>query len=324
MKTLILTPLLILSCISFGQWRIDFGVEAQINQNKIQKWELFDRYDPAGVTLSVLDIDNDTLDIYFNKFNMSNNFEIPIYFRLNRNRHFIDIKLSNSFNTIKMEGYSNYNRSFYEFYYGTYADFEAQAIADGFPDVDTADYEAYISSSRNDWESNITYTESFQLLSLTANYGFRFLPHKSIKPFVGGGFSIKGKYRKVNYDYLRFSNDYIQDVSAINESINDFSEISGYFNMIAGFELYRFRLSAYLQWGFLYSFPTFEYDPNQIVYVNTFTAFDNIYSFGFNLGVDLFRHDFGKDVKKDNVTKDDFEVSKIKRKKRQMGFWRSI
>ena len=320
MKNLILTLILFVPLFSISQWRIDFGVEGQVNQNKVQKWELYDKYDPASTTLEVLDVDGDTLGIFFNKFNMENNYEIPIYFRLNRYRHFIDFKLSNSFNTLKMEGYSNYNQSFYEQYYGTYADFEAQAMADGLSNVDTSDYEAYLNVARKDWESDISYTETFQLLSLTVNYGYRFLPHKSIKPFVAGGLTVKGKYRKVNYNYLRFSNDFIEDLSAINDAINDFAEISVYTNFAFGVELYRFRMAAYFQYGIGYAFPEYEYDEEQIVYVNDFTAFDNLFSFGFNLGVDLFRQDFGKNIHKDNVTKDDLEISKIKRKKDKWDF----
>lgn len=320
MKKLLLTPILFISLISFGQWRVDFGVEAQVNQNKVQKWIVYDKYDPNSTTLEVVDVIGDTMGIFFNKFTMSNNFEIPIYFRLNRNRHFIDFKLSNSINTLKMEGYANYNLSFYEQNYGTYADFEAQAIADGLTDIDQADYEAYLNVARKDWESDITYTQTFQLLSLTVNYGYRFLPHKSIKPFVAGGLTVKGKYRKANYDYLRFSNDFIEDLSAINDAINDFAEISVYSNLAFGFELYRFRMAAYLQYGIGYAFPEYEYEEDQITYVNDFTAFDNLFSFGLNIGVDLFRQDFGKNVHKDNVTKDDFEISKIKRKKDKWDF----
>ena len=214
-----------------------------------------------------------------------------------------------------MEGYSNYNMSFYQDNYGTYSEFESQAIADGLTNVDSSDYMDYINVARQDWESGIKYTETFQLLSLTANYGYRFLPHKSIKPFISAGLTIKGKYRKVNYDHLRFSNDFIQDLSAVNYGINKYAEITTYTNLVVGLELYRFRMSAYLQYGFTYLFPDLEYDPTKIVYVNPWNAFDNQFSYGFSLGVDLFSQDFGKNLHKDNVTKDDLEISKIKRKR---------
>ncbi|MBD3638112.1 MAG: hypothetical protein HUJ25_12240 [Crocinitomicaceae bacterium] len=319
-KLLSLTLIILISGHVFSQWRIDFGVEAQINQNKVKKWELGSLYTPEGRTLSMLDVGGDTLDIFFNKFTMDNNFEIPIYFRLNRNRHFVDFKLSNSFNTLKMDGIANYNHSYYEENYGSYSDFEAQALADGFTNVDSSDYNAYIAAARKDWETDISYVESFQLLSLTINYGYRFLPHKSIKPFVSGGFTVKGKYRKANYDYLRFSNEYIQDLSKINDALNNFAEASFYGNFVVGLELYRFRLSAYFQSGIAFAFPVKTYDESTIVYASEYTAFDQLYSFGFNLGADLFRQDFGKKVFKDNVTKDEFEVSKIERKKDKWDF----
>ena len=72
MKNFLLTPLFLIAIVSFGQWRVDFGVEAQVNQNRLQKYDLFDKYDPADVNLEVLDVDGDTLGIYFNKFSMAN------------------------------------------------------------------------------------------------------------------------------------------------------------------------------------------------------------------------------------------------------------
>ena len=302
-----------LAVAGIAQNRIDFGIESQVNSNQVKKWTEFDKYDPSGLSVSVLDIDQDTLDIYFDRFSMENNFEIPIYFRFNRNRHFLDFKLSNSFNTLKMDGYANYNRNYFESNYGTYQEFEAQALADGFSSVDTADYENYIANAQNNLESNISYIEKFQLLSLTVNYGFRFLPHKSIKPFFSTGFTVKGKYRKINYDYLDFSNDYVQDVSAINVAISEFAETSMYMNFIIGAEVYRFRLSAYFQTGIAFTFPINDYGPG-IVYASGITPFDQLYSFGLNMGVDLFRQDFGNKIHIDDLTKDDLEASKIRRK----------
>ncbi|UKN00409.1 hypothetical protein K6119_11755 [Paracrocinitomix mangrovi] len=315
MKKLLLFSFLYLAFVGFSQNRIDFGVEAQINQNRVKKWDIGAVYTDDGKSLSVLDIYGDTMDVYFNEFSMENNFEIPIYFRINRRRHFFDFKLSNSFNTLKMDGIANYNESFYTQYYGSYSDFEAQAIADGFTNVDTADYNNYIETAKQNFESNISYTQRFQLLALTVNYGYRFLPHKSIKPFLSTGFTFKGKYRKESYDYLDFSNRFIRDESAINHAINDFAEFSSYWNFVAGVELYRFRLSAYFQTGFQFSFPVSPYDNSKIVYLNDYTAFDQLYSFGFNVGVDLFRQDFGNKIHLDDVTKIGQEVSNIKRTK---------
>ncbi len=306
---------LLISFEGFSQKKLDFGLEVQMNNNLVDKWLYDDVYDDNNLSFSILDQSNDTLNIYLNKFSMENNFEVPIYFRYNwKNRQFLDFKLSNSFNTLTMEGVSNYNDSYYIENYGSYDDFAAQAMLDGFTDIDTADYTNYITASKSDWESRIKSTEKFQLLSLTMNYGLRFFPHKSVKAFVAAGYTIKGKYRKVNYQHLDFSNDYVKDLSAIEPGINKFAETSLYFNLIMGLELYKFRLSLFYQTGSALQFTNAALT-DKIVYINPFTPFDRIHSYGFSMGVDLFSKNIGDKVSVDDLSVDDKAISKMRRKK---------
>ena len=68
--------------MSFGQ-SIDFGVEVQQNTNLVKKWLLTDELSEYNRAFSILDNNADTVNVYFNSFSMSNNFEIPFYFRYN-------------------------------------------------------------------------------------------------------------------------------------------------------------------------------------------------------------------------------------------------
>lgn len=135
---------------------LDFGVEVNNSFNFVEKIDNSDPYASSNLALSVVDLGGDTSDIFFSKFKMENNFELPLYFRFNlRKRWFFDAKLSNSSNTLTMEGVSNYNNQYYTTNYGTYDQFIIDAFANGFMNADSTDYENYINSAKDLNESEI-------------------------------------------------------------------------------------------------------------------------------------------------------------------------
>lgn len=307
--------LIVASAFSGFSQSVDFGIEVQQNYNSVEKIEALDKYHPDNLALSVTDLNNDTTNIYFSKFNMENNIEIPLYLRFNwRKRWFVDAKVSHSAYRLSMEGVANYNDQYYYDNYGTYDDFIVDANASGFMDADTADYNSYLNAAKELNESEIRTIEDFRLLALTANVGFRFMPHKSIKFYIASGFTVKQKFRKHLYNHIDFSNPFIHDMRTINSGLDWYAERSTYFNFSAGIEFYRFRATAYVQTMFAYTFPTVQ-PAQEVVYKSESTAFDVSSSYGFSLSANLFSLDVGKRVHKNDVSSDEVIISNIKKEK---------
>ena len=314
MKAIIVTALMF-SWIANSQ-SLDFGVEVNSNFNSVEKFDFGeDLYDSSNLSMSIVDLAGNTSDIYFHKFTMDNHFEIPLYFRYNlRKRWFFDFKLSNSVNKLQMWGSSNYNDQNYQDNFGTYDEFIIAANNDGFNNADSSDYESYISNARKLNESSVRTSEEFKLLSFTANAGFRFFPHKSVKMFLAAGFTYKAKYAKHVYSNVSFGRDYIENVSSVEKAIDRYAETSSYFNAQLGVEFYRFRMSAFFQTGMTYSFSPRDPGP-EVTYTALATPFDVIRTYGFSLSANLFSLDLGKRVKRDDVSEDDLIISNIESKK---------
>ncbi|MBK7131090.1 MAG: hypothetical protein IPM74_11235 [Crocinitomicaceae bacterium] len=318
-KNLLLLILVIVSQRAFNQ-TFDFGVEVQQNTNLVKKYGLSDEPSEQNKAISVLDLNGDTMNLYFTKFSMVNNFEIPVYFRFNfGRRYFIDLKLSNAAHTLNMEGVSNFNRSYYIDNYGTYADFVTQAQANGFTNVDTSDYLNYINAAILSNEQIIRSTEEFKVLSLTGNFGFRLLPHRSIKPYITMGFTVKGKYRKYTYQNLDFSRPTVYDYNAINQGVSKFAENTYYINLGLGAEFYRFRAGLYYQGGVSFR-STSGITNSTVVYVNPNTPFERVHSYGFTFCANLFSASYGKKVVREDISSDDIVVSNIEKKRYKWEF----
>lgn len=297
-----------LFCQSF-----DFGLEVQQNTNLVKKWGFDDTPSTQNHAFSVLDNNSDTLHVFFTRFSMTNNFEVPVYFRYNfKRRFFVDLKLSNTSHTLKMEGVSNYNASFFTSNFGTYNDFLLQAQADGFDTVSESDYANYIDAAKSQYEQKVSSIEEFKVLSFTANFGMRLLPHRSINPYVAFGFTSKTKYRKFSYQALQFSNSNVYDYSKVNDGVNRFAENTFYLNLAAGVEFYRFRAGIYYQAGFAFQATTGS-TSDVVIYVNPYTPFERIHSYGFNICANLFSTPIGKRVVQENLTTDEIILSNIKR-----------
>jgi len=316
----IFTIILLCALKPISAQSLDFGVEVQQNTNLVKKWLLSDNLSEFNRAFSVLDINQDTMNVYFTTFSMTNNFEIPLYFRYNfYKRYFVDLKLSNTAHTLTMEGVSNYNDSYFTSNYGTYEDFEAQALADGFTNVSQSDYENYINAAKAETRNLVRSKEEFKVLSMTTNFGVRLLPHRSIKPYITAGFTYKAKYTKYLYQSFNFTSDKVYDVSKINEGVNKFSEQTYYLNLGLGFEFYRFRVGFYYQGGF--AFQANNAKTNSIVVdVNPFNPFERIHSYGFTICANLFSTPIGNKVTFDDVTDSEIVLSNIKRKKYKSDF----
>lgn len=311
-KNLIL--FIILAPVICWSQSLDFGVEVQQNNNLVKKWLQTDALSDYNRAFSLQDINGDTLNVYFTTFSMSNNVEIPLYFRYNfKQRFFVDLKLSNTTHTLNMEGLSNYNESFFVNQYGTFSDFEAQAQANGFNSVDTSDYLNYMNSVQSQYLQSIRSKEEFKVLSFTTNVGFHLFPHRSVKPYVTIGFTTKAKYRKSSYQYLDFSNSNIYDNSKVYAGVNKFSEVTNYFNVGLGAQFYRFRAGVYYQAGFAFQ-STNGVTNDVVIDVNPFTPFERIHSYGFTLCANLFSTPIGKRVIFDDLESDDMVLSNVEKK----------
>lgn len=320
MKTIvILFASFLLKSFGFSQ-TFDFGVEVQQNNDRVKKWLMTDQLSDFNKAFSLKDINGDTMNVYFTSFSMTNNFEIPLYFRYNfRTRYFVDLKLSNTAHTLNMEGISNYNETFFTTNFGTYDDFLTQAQADGFSNIDTSDYINYMNASKAQFEQTVRSTEDFRVLSLSANFGVRLMPHRSVKPYLTAGFTVKGKYRKYSYQYLDFTSSNIYDHSKVSQGVNKFSETTYYMNLGFGVEFYRFRAGVYYQGGF--SFQTTNGSTNDVVIdVNPFTPFERIHSYGFSLCANLFSAPVGKRVIQEDLGTDEMILSNVRKKEYKWEF----
>jgi len=298
---------------------LDFGIEVQQNTNLVKKWLLTDDLSEFNRAFSLVDINQDTMNVHFTTFSMTNNFEVPIYFRYNLSRYFVDFKMSNTSHTLKMEGVSNYNDSYFTANYGTYSDFEAQAQADGFTNVTQSDYNNYINAAKAETRNLIRSKEEFKVLSMTTNFGVRLMPHRSIKPYITAGFTYKAKYHKYLYQDLEFTSPNVYDVSKINEGVNKFSDRTYYLNFGLGFEFYRFRVGFYYQAGFAFQ-ATNAQTNSVVVEVNPITPFERIQSYGFSICANLFSTTPKSIVTYDEITDNEIVLSNIKRKKYKSDF----
>lgn len=310
---------LLLNLQVFSQ-TLDFGIEVQQNNNLVKQWLLTDELSDLNRAFSVKDINGDTLNVYFTSFSMTNNFEIPLYFRYNYlNRYFVDLKLSNTAHTLNMEGISNYNESFFTANYGTYNDFVLQAQAAGYTNVDTSDYLNYMDAAREQYVQSVRSKEEFRVLSFTTNMGVRLLPHRSFKPYITAGYTFKAKYRKYLYQNLEFSNPNIYDYNKVNQGVNKFAEITHYINLGVGVDFYRFRAGVYYQGGLAFQ-ATNGKTNDVVINVNPYTPFERIHSYGFSLSANLFSTPIGKRVIYDDFSGEEVELSNIQKKRYKWDF----
>lgn len=308
------------SSLAASSQTMDFGLEAQQNNNLVVKWLLSNELSEYNRAFSILDNNGDTLDVHFNTFSMANNFEVPVYFRFNMfHRWFLDIKLSNTTHTLNMEGVTNYNDSWYTQHFGTLADFIALADSSGFGLVDTSDYVNYINGAHSLYQRKVSSREEFKVLSLTTNIGLRLLPHRSIHPFIYAGFTVKGKYRKFTYNYFDFDNPNVYNTEKVSSGVSRFPETSYYVNLGFGLEFYRFRAGAYYQGG-THLKPSTGQSNDIVVNINPSTPFERIQSYGFYLTANLFSTPLGKTVVQENLGDNEVVLSNVQRTKTKWDF----
>lgn len=182
-----------------------------------------------------------------------------------------------------------------------------------------ADYRNYIDAAKSQYEQKVSSVEEFKVLSFTTNFGMRLLPHRSINPYIAFGFTSKTKYSKFSYQSLQFSNTNVYDYSKVNDGVNRFAESTFYLNFNAGIEFYRFRAGFYYQAGFAFQATT-GITSDVVIYVNPYTPFERIHSYGFNICANLFSAPVGKRVIQENLTTDEIILSNVKREKHKWYF----
>ena len=226
---------------------LDFGIERHDRFNKLGSWE-------TAKVFSVIDVDNDTLEIQLPNATMRNNSEFPIYARLNFKNHFF-MTLGYGVNTSRLEvsGASNYNSNFFEYvepaFYDLYAADPRGLTLDQYWDLY---WDAFYEVELKIWRSNVSYVEEMRQRSIHLDFGYRFFPHKPIRPYIFAGFTYKSKFRKSLYQNLEFDNDFVQNLEEVYSGVSEFRKNYGYFRIGFGFETYRFRAGITAEAGLGY------------------------------------------------------------------------
>ena len=71
--------------------------------------------------------------------------------------------------------------------------------------VDSSDYVKAMTAYRQGYIRDIEASEEFKMSSFGFNFGMKFLPHKSIRPYLTAGITYKNKFRKHRFQNLEYS-----------------------------------------------------------------------------------------------------------------------
>ncbi|MBN4072491.1 hypothetical protein JYT74_00495 [Crocinitomix catalasitica] len=303
--------------------KLEFGFALQQNFNRFAEIDRpafhpsFRTFSIDGASSLITGDPVDTLDVYMNKFSLEDNFEIPLFFRYQfKNRFFIEVLYSSSANELNIDGNTNYTDYYFVKNYGSYDEFNTQAIADGHGPQTINSYNEYIAGYKHVNIGDISMTERFRLTTLSLNFGMKLFPHKSIRPFFSSGFSWKNKQRKQLYQYLNFTHYEVRNYAKVTDGLDTYSNNTYFLNFISGLEFYRFRLSIFGQVNFIGSSLTDGKTNGVVINLNTEAqTFESAVSFGFNLSSTLFGKYLGKDVHYDELSDETIAISNIKKKK---------
>ena len=133
-------------------------------------------------------------------------------------------------------------------------------------------------------------------MTLSANFGMKLFPHKSIRPWFSAGFAWKHKRQKQNYTYLDFDHQEVRNYSKVAEGIDRYADNSFTFNTVLGLEFYRFRFGAFAHFNVAGNSLKDGVENGVVVNLNTGNqTHESAITFGFNLNTTLFSKHVGKD-----------------------------
>lgn len=284
--------LILLCLLAFGitaqAQTLDLGFERHDRFNQMNSWD-------SIVVMDVIDVEGDTLEVTLPNAKMGHNGEWPIYARINfKNRLFISVGYGVTNSRIELRGGSNYNETFYDYvepsFWALYNDDNLGLSREEFWDMF---WHQYYENEVKIWRSSVTYIEEIKQRSIHLNIGYRFFPHKPIRPYVLAGFTYRSKFRNSVYQVVQFNNDFVQDLEDIYSGIANFRQHYGYARLGIGFETYRFRFGVQGEIGL--GFPQAYADGSETVLPRIGGAiYERPYSLIVNIGANLFTADLTK------------------------------
>lgn len=317
-KYLLLTAFSISVFISNSQ-SLNFGLEFMQRNNKLSGTQSYiSDADYNNAYFHVIDRTNDTLGVNFNRFKVSNNFELPLYLRYKfKKRLTVDINFSTSKYNITLDGTSNYNDGFFTTsgYYLT----QEQFVQGGYGD--STQYNSYLSTSKSNEESEVEYIEKFKLTTLGTNISYSFLPHKSMRPYIFTGLAYRSKSKQYSYDEIDVKSKWLLNKQYLSDGVVKFAKNSYQFRFGAGVETYRFRAGFSWDYNFNGEYSILNDAKKNVYQNNGTTPYENLSSFSFYISADLLTKNFSA-KKQLNENSDVLSIDKLELKKNrhQFGF----
>lgn len=317
MKKYLLLTILSISVLIANSQSLNFGIEFMQRNNKLSGTQSYlSDADYNNAYFHVMDRTNDTLGVNFNRFKVSNNFELPLYLRYKFKKRFtVDINFSTSKYNITLDGTSNYNERFFTTsgYYLTQDEF----VQGGYGD--STQYTSYLTTNKNNEESEVEYIEKFKLTTLGTNISYSFSPHKLIRPYVFAGLGYRSKSKQYSYDEIDVRSKWLLNKQYLSDGVVKFAKNSYQFRFGGGVETYRFRAGFSWDYNFNGEY-TILNDSKKNVYQKTGkTPYENLSSFSFFISADLLTKNLSA-KKQLNTNTDVLSIDKLELKKNRHQF----
>lgn len=286
---------------------------------------LLDLYIP-DYDFSAIDDFGDTIHFSRSGFRINDNFEIPIYARFtSKHNWFIDLRFSSTKYTLEFEGDMFQDDEYYQWAYGTVDDFQA-AYGGQYQDDTAAFVNWFNQEVKNDpWsKAEMKYVEEFKYRSLFLGFGYKFLPHKSIRPYLYGGLG----YRATVSNYKRQFFDIDENNLGTTESVRNVTNISkslptvlgstSSFKGGLGFEFHRYHFGM----DFEYTWVMESHFGSDLGGIHDYSLwYDAMSTVSFYVGADLFSIDLNSKSYKKEVYDSEFEsLTSSYRKNRKWAF----
>lgn len=343
MKNLISQLLVVLTlvsiCVDFFSQTLDFGIDAKVNSNIIQgdldygngysdlsikypqySYAIFDdgtfeyETEEDGKTpylynpypdFSMIDLYGDTINCIRRGYKVNNNFEIPIYLRFtSKNNWFFDLRYSSSKYEISYHGNILQDDEYYKSYYAMddfINDYGAQY------DNDTLAYMQWFNQAvkSDNWsKAEMYYQEQFKYRSIYLSAGYKFLPHKTIRPILSFGvgyrvtdYNYMRKYFEIDDNYLGYS-EIKTDLRGVNDALPGVKNQAISYRLAGEIEFYRYHIGLEFEQTFYTAYRSGADLGEVFNYNSRFNVFSTLsFKIGADLGTfNLKKKDFRKKI----------------------------
>lgn len=271
----------------------------------------------------VADRIDDTLNFYFLRPISVNSFEVPFYLRYKtKNRWFFDFSFSASKLSIEMRGKANYT----PYFYSNWADKDTyiqNAVTNGFastPEEAELLYDKWVNKQYEVWVIDNRYREEVKTRNFSFNVGYKFLPHKPIKPYVQFGYLYRKTIKNYSFRTFDINSYWVNDEEEISRAIYSFPTTLNTFRFGVGAETYRFRAGINFEVSGTGTGSELK-GTTKVANREMYRPYENLYSFGFYVGSDLFNYNFSTKNKilKENTDLTEVPKIKIKSNKHNLG-----